>query len=108
MGIEFSKCEWHPAHRMQDPNHIVGERLIQIRTMLGLNQRQFADKLGIKANTLSEMEKGRRALSKGVATKIRDKVRVPRDWLYEGNTDGMPAQLIRDLDAAKTRPGRAA
>ncbi|MCM0647875.1 XRE family transcriptional regulator [Clostridium swellfunianum] len=47
-----------------------GERLQNIRTQLGLSQKQLAKKLGVAENFINEVEQGRKILSEALINKL--------------------------------------
>lgn len=63
---------------------MIGERIKQIRTDLGLTQRQFASMLGIKDAYVSMLEKGKNVPSEQLILNICRRYDVNREWLEEG------------------------
>jgi ribosome-binding protein aMBF1 (putative translation factor) len=51
-------------------NNRVGNLLAAARLKMGLTQKQLAEKAGIKQNMISDYEKGRRRLTKQMASKF--------------------------------------
>ncbi len=64
------------------------ERLKELRTLLNLNQGEFAAKIGIKQGSLSDIERGKVGLSNVVMNLICKTFAVNRDWLENG--EGQP------------------
>lgn len=63
----------------------VGERLKHARSILDVNQGDFCDKIGLSHQSyLSDIENGRRPLSKKVAQRIEDVFNVSSYWLNTG------------------------
>lgn len=95
----MGKCGHIPD--MTDPAKVIGRRLEQLRLVLDVGDKQtFAGKLGIAKNTYSPFENGSRRLSLEVALRIRAKYKVPLDYLYFGETAGMPVWLDKKLREA--------
>lgn len=81
-----------PAHTSAwVPEWSFGDRMRKVRTELGYDQREFAEKLDIKAPTLSSYEAGRanpRAKDLPVlATKLEMLSNVPRAWFMGWETE---------------------
>jgi transcriptional regulator with XRE-family HTH domain len=81
-------------------NETAAQRVRLLRRVLGLNQITFAKFLGVTHSTISQIEGGHRDLPIRIAGKIREKTGVTADWLWWGDSRGMPYQLICDLQAA--------
>lgn len=60
------------------------DRLKLLRHTLGLTQQKFADKLGIKGNTISQYESGRNAPIDAVISLICREFNVSEPWLRTG------------------------
>lgn len=75
----------------------IAHRLRATREALQLTPSQFADGAGIKRNTYSQWEaaKGRPQLDQAMA--LCAKYRLTLDWIYFGNTDGLPMNLAREI-----------
>ncbi|MDO4942663.1 MAG: helix-turn-helix transcriptional regulator [Lachnospiraceae bacterium] len=61
--------------------HILAIRIKSLRTELNLTQRQFAEKVGCTAATLSAYENGSKSPSLEIVKNIADKCNVSIDWL---------------------------
>lgn len=61
-----------------------GKRLVMIRDHYGLNQRQFAEELGLKQGSYSSIERGKTGLSIGTLDLISQKFNVDINWLLWG------------------------
>lgn len=80
-----------------ESNEKIGARLKRLREHLGYKtQTAFAEKLEIAANRLNQYETGSRFLTIDVAIKVRQLTKCPLDYLYFGDTHGLPA-FLRDL-----------
>ncbi|KJZ87242.1 MULTISPECIES: helix-turn-helix transcriptional regulator [Clostridium] len=60
------------------------ERIKKIRTLKGLTQKQFADKIGITDATVSRIESGKNAVTKQVIKSICREFEVNEKWLTDG------------------------
>lgn len=60
------------------------ERIKELRKALGLTQREFADKVGVKPNTVSQYEIGRNEPIDSVVTLLCREFRVNETWLRTG------------------------
>lgn len=85
------------THTAWVPEWSFGDRIRKVRVELGMDQREFAAKLGIKAPTLSSYEAGRanpraRDLPK-LASRLELLTGVPRSW-FMGWNDSNPRTLV--------------
>ena len=78
----------------------MNERIKQIRKALDMNQAEFADKLGVKANTVCTWETGARDPQESVKKSICDKFGVNEVWLRTGDGE-MFRQMSRDEEITK-------
>lgn len=62
----------------------MNERLLMLRKHLGLNQAQFGTKIQLKQTTISDLEKGKNAISDRVIADICREYNVNETWLREG------------------------
>jgi transcriptional regulator with XRE-family HTH domain len=75
----------------------IGARLRQLREFLGYEtQTAFANAVGLQRHRYVQYETGERLLTIDAAAAIRSKTHCPIDFLYFGDTHGLPASL-RDL-----------
>lgn len=65
----------------------IGERIRNERKLFHLTQEQLSEALGITPNYLGEIERGRRSLTRKVATKLCNYFGLTYDYLYNGNRD---------------------
>lgn len=83
------------------------DRLKEIRKALHLTQQKFADKLGVKQNTIAQYEMGRNEPSDAVIISICREFNVSEDWLRTGKgemfvsltLDEEIASFIEDMQA---------
>ena len=62
----------------------MNQRLLELRKTLGLTQAQFGEKLNLKNNTITNLEKGVRPLTDRVVTDICREYNVNEQWLRQG------------------------
>lgn len=62
----------------------MNERLIEIRKSLNLSQKEFAEKIGLKQGSLSDLETGRAKIIDRVIFLISSKYHVNEKWLRTG------------------------
>lgn len=62
----------------------MGDRLRQLRKHLGMNQIDFAESLGLKQGSYSDLERGKSGLSNHVKMLLSEKYNVNIDWLVNG------------------------
>ena len=63
---------------------VIGERIKELRKALGINQTDFAARLGSVQNTITGYETGRRIPSNQVIASICREFRVNEEWLRTG------------------------
>jgi DNA-binding XRE family transcriptional regulator len=87
---------------MIDNPKIVAKRLKHLREALGFeSQVAFAKELGIGRNTYNPFERGTRELTFETACLIRQKFRIPIDWLFWGDDDELPYHVKVKLEARR-------
>lgn len=65
----------------------MNERLKKLRRELGLTQQEFADKIGVKRNSLANYETGRNTPIDAIIVSICREFNVNEDWLRTGEGD---------------------
>lgn len=91
------------------------ERIRDLRKAMGLTQQDFADRLGVKRNTVALYETGKSGISDGIIKSICREFGVSEQWLRTGEgemfvprtknqviTDFM-ADLVMEDDSFKKR-----
>lgn len=63
---------------------MVGDRIKELRQSLRMTQQEFADKLGVKRNTIATYETGRNAPIDAVFSLICHEFNVSDSWLRSG------------------------
>lgn len=71
----------------------IDERIKWHRSVIGMNQQEYADSIGIKRSTLSLWEAGTHRLSLDGALALRNKYGLSLDFMYEGISDALPMTL---------------
>ena len=78
----------------------IGERIKQHRKETGLNQSEYAERLGVKQGIISAMEKGNRNVSDRTIRAICSEFNVNENWLRTGEGE-MFEQLSRNQEIAR-------
>lgn len=90
----------------------MNERIKKLRKELDLTQQKFADRLGVKRNTVGQWECGINAITDRVIYSICREFNVNEDWLRSGEGEMFEqlteqekimkytAMLLRDTDSA--------
>jgi DNA-binding XRE family transcriptional regulator len=87
-----------PIGSMTDDPKIIGQRLKALRLALDFHsQVAFAAEIGVEKNTYNPWEKGTRPLTFVGACLIRNRFRIPLDYLFYGDPVGLPAWLHQAL-----------
>lgn len=72
-------------------------RLKDLRRSLKMSQTDFASKIGIKQGTLSDIERGRIAVSDNVAEKIEKEFGAAKEWLMSGKVDENIVEIVDNI-----------
>ncbi len=75
----------------------MNERLKKLRKTLELTQQEFADRIGIKRNTLATYESGRNEPIDAVLSLICREFNANEDWLRNGGSDDNMFVKISDI-----------
>ncbi len=89
----------------------INERIKALRKELGLNQKDFGSRIGIKANSLSDIEKGKNAVTESNIKLICEKFNLNETWLRtgEGEREAITSDsIVEDLLKRGMQPGLAA
>ena len=73
----------------------MNERIKELRKALGLTQQDFAERIGVKRNTIAQYEIGRNPPIDAVITSICREFNVSEAWL-RGGTGGMFIERTRN------------
>ena len=87
-------------------NNLIGERIKRLRSYtLHMNQRQFADALGLQPSTLSGYEKGHIVPSTDILLKIANNYNVSLDWLFGLTNDSIHFSNLGEVLSALLQIG---
>ena len=75
----------------------IAKRLYALRQITGLRQGEFAAAAGISANTYNQYEQGKGRPEIDKAIQIAETYMVTLDWIYRGETAGLPLEIHRKL-----------
>ena len=78
----------------------MGERIKQLRKALGLTQKEFGERIGVKPNTIGTYEIGRNEPIDAVASLICREFGVNENWFYTGVGE-MFIQLSRSQEVTE-------
>lgn len=70
----------------------MNERIKEVRKSLGLTQQEFADRIGVKRNTVATYEGGRNVPIDSVVSLICKEYNVNEEWLRTGE-----GEMFQDL-----------
>lgn len=75
-----------------------GERLQALRSSQGYDQiRSFARDMGLEEDRYTAWEKGKALIPPQVVSMLKSRFGVTADWLYFGETAGLPVSLYESL-----------
>ena len=63
----------------------MNERMKELRKALDMTQNEFAERIGIKGNSISDMEKSKRGISEPTIKLICKEFKVREEWLRSGS-----------------------
>ena len=78
----------------------MNERVKQLRKTLDLTMEKFGDRLGVKKNSISQIESGKNSLTEQMIKSICREFDVDEEWLRYG-TGSMFIERTRDEEIAK-------
>ena len=65
-----------------------GEGLLgTLRAKVGLSQTKIAERLGVHRSTYGEIERGKRSIKTGLASKISEVLGTPKEKLFKKHSD---------------------
>ena len=76
----------------------MNERIKQLRKTLGFTQQEFAERIGVKRNTIAQYETGRNEPIGSVLNLICKEYNVNPDWLRNGSGEMFIEPAIFSLD----------
>ncbi len=81
------------------------ERMIAIRKHFGLNQKDFANKIGCHRNRISDIERGLREAPKNTILALCTALNIDLNWfilgvgaMFQDETECQPSQSTEELD----------
>lgn len=77
----------------------MNERIKQIRRELGLTQTEFAERIGLKQNSIALIESGKRNISDQAVLSICREYGVNEEWLRTGTGEKMTPDASGELEA---------
>ena len=80
----------------------MNERIKELRRILGLKQREFADALGVKTGAVGAWESGSFKPGAARIELICERFRVSREWLVDGDGPVFKENLKDDAHQAST------
>ena len=86
----------------------MNERIKELRKRLNLTQQQFADRIGIKRNTIANYEIGRNDPVDSVVVLICKEFNVNREWLVSGVGEMFAPDAGNELEALAKKYGYSA
>lgn len=86
----------------------IAARLTLLREALDLNQADFCREAEIAPNQWNQFETGKRQITLRVAAKLKERYGASLDWVYLGDSAGIPRRLFEKLFPAKRKPRREA
>lgn len=78
---------------------VLKDRIRRLRKALDLTQREFAERIGMKSNTIATYEMGRAVPSDPAINNICKEFRVNEEWLRKGKGDMFIPVAIDGLEA---------
>lgn len=81
----------------------MNERIKQIRRELGLTQAEFAERIGLKQNSIALIESGKRNISDQAILSICREYGVNEEWLRTGIGEKMTPDASDELEALVKR-----
>ena len=81
----------------------MNERIKQIRRELGLTQQEFADRIGLKQNSIALIESGKRNISDQAVLSICREYGINEEWLRTGKGEKMVPDASDELEALVKR-----
>lgn len=103
----------NPMQAIEDMEETIAYRMKVVRTSLKLNRKEFAAKIGVYPNRITEVEQGKYNISLKMLTEI-GKLGFDLNWLVNGNNKekelqaaiGDDVELFKLLNKIKRLEGR--
>ena len=81
----------------------MNERIKQLRRELGLTQTKFAERIGLKQNSIALIESGKRNISDQAVLSICREFGVMENWIRYGDGPMYSPEASKELDALAKR-----
>lgn len=79
----------------------IAARLSLTREALGFDQREFAERAGLKANAYNQYEKAKNFPSLDAAHALCDTYKLTLDWIFRGEPSGLRYETGAAIDAMR-------
>ena len=100
-NLGTSEILWFTQNEvMLRPYQDIADRLVEVRTILGLTQAQFARTAGLGVRRLNNWETGRYRISLNGALKLREIYGLPLDFIYCGSVEALPNNIASALGSS--------
>jgi len=86
-----------PCLALSDNDNEIAQRIRLVRKLSGLDQQQFAKRIGIPYKSWNHYETGYPMRREVLVTLLRHVEGLSVDWLWFGRTGNMPAGLLKQL-----------
>ena len=86
----------HPADLLA-----MASRLKALRLSTGLSQKEFCEEYGFGQTQWSNFEKANGRISIDAALVLNQRLKVPLDWIYNGETAWLPSGLRDKIEKAQ-------
>lgn len=74
------------------------ERIKEVRLSAGLTQTAFGERVGVKQNTIAQIESGNRVPSEQLTLSICREYGINRHWLETGEGDMIDPRVTSDIE----------
>lgn len=79
----------------------VARRLTVFREVFQIGQKELGEAVGLSQPRYSLYETGKRLLPPEIAAAICERYPVTMDWLYRGDVDTLPMNILREIQKAE-------
>ena len=101
LAVEALLRPYMAAEKTEHSREAIGSRLAVTRSVVGLNQVEFAKKAKIAPNTYNQYEQGKKRPSLGNAIKLCDAFDLTLDWIYVGDPSGLRYEMADAIKAIR-------
>ena len=82
---------------MEQPFRVIGRRLAATREALAITQAELCRRLRVDPPRWNQYELGKRRITIEVALELRLAFGVTLDWIYVGDSSGLPTSLHKRI-----------